>query len=929
MNWQTEEPAKTPAPAASATVIEPPAAAAEQQQPWDVDWSPESPMPADQFDPVDFAVWKQERDANSKRSLPVKASAFLGGVVRGGADLLKTIWGGVSEIPSSWMHPVKAYRTYKEAATRGTVDLIQLLDNLRGAAGDKIVDQGEEDRREYDRYRTSLAFAKVRDQGMVYAPDQVYPKMAEAASNVLDPTIVIPFIGEAAVPAKLALRTGLKQLALKSAKVAELAAGAARNVERVASVPRRILEKGMEVTGKFTPQEISMAGKLAKGGGALSPFVWQSIPGVSKAAQVELGAQVIKGANDVAATMLQKAGDPTRKMRFLQKVATDPEILKKSPNLARLAAFAHTHGGTDVIDGTFNVLADGLQIGIPQMALMMAAGGGPEDVGRSLGGSLVMGGLTAPITGKRGAGATPDMRDQGSVDHYVRTIGEDVQTSGFKTLPKRDQVLLAAMNEVGLPVKATILEPGVYKELAKARGAEGTEGFFDKAHGELFVNSAAPSGKSSVLLHEAGHAVMTDIVRNDPLASRAVLSSYTDPKGMEFKFRDGSTIKLNKEAQDFLADYNARNPQVEIKRAEDLAGEIGAEQFGYLMGSGKDLFELGKNRRVQGAAVEAGFNLLSKLGLVDRKSGAPLNDYNPISKRLSGNPDVQKLLSNYIAARRDHMKWQDAVMENATELRPKQGQSVDDMIRELDARATVMPREELKRADPKLVQKALKDYLERNPPKAGEANIGKGNEGAKLSPGLVTYLEWQKRAPKLMQMVNSVESAIQRGGKLAFYYSKRVDNKGNNPLGYYEATPYAFELTKNGNINAKSWDEGALQAAVARLVDKKLVADPERFMKDIKAASDRQRLGQPINDQRIAAMLGAEPGRITDPAWASVAEEMRRKGVIRSFRLDGIQGFADLGTDGLAFKWDNVRTANRPAFPDRPAQGSKVPSSPK
>ena len=542
---------------------------------------------------------------------------------------------------------------------------------------------------------------------------------------------------------------------------------------------------------------------------------------------------------------------------------------------------------------------------------------------------------------------------------------------GRKTLE-----ILAALDaiapEAKLPEKINFLTEEEYIALFGEEVGKTTSGQFDQAKKDIFIKTRTGVGTdravASTGLHEVGHYIVDNMLATNrqarDMAAAAVLNDGKNPSGVFISNVGGKLEELSPAAAEFKRNYefhvdpetgkikvDADGKQMRrigdeesIKDMDGLLAEMGAETIGEMLYRSSPTGLLGHhNHAIRGLALQAMSKMFSKLMPWRDTAGVPKKPggYMRLDPAFEGNPVFKEFFKNYLEVRKHHMDFAGKLEELNGKLVGRDGKSPREMISMVAPGAMLFDPEALAAMSGRRPYgNAMKEALKKDPPAGNEVSLGpreKGNRasghGQKLSKAAKEVVKERlgRHADKTLKIIGELEKAIRAFKVIGGWYSKRGDHKGNNPVTYRDFQPFALSMSLAGNISVHGWNiqklhDAIMLASELGLVEGKVLDDGTKvpahkvLEERVRAASERQRNGQRINDELVATLFGARYGegtQLADPRHIEFARELNRRRAhpSQSLRLDTMQGFEIVPISGFEFNPVNVSMNMHPARP--------------
>ncbi len=613
-----------------------------------------------------------------------KVTDFVTGAARGAAgavgDVVGSTFRGLKKEAQNFSEqtPANLFWTLAEGAGRGTYDLANigrkalnyLSDNPPSFDSHQTpVSEQEQIQRYHERMLSDLAWDRYREQvrdgkAMMLPGDPkqaivsglINPELAEASSNVLDPSLVVGMPGFLARPLEAIPRSILSRAGENVAKFVEKGANQAVNL---ASLPEKGLAKAIEAVvpkAENAPAALSQA--------AMAGTVLGSIPGAPaiaaglKSAQVA-GRAVAGGAK--AAGELAKTEGTSQLGRFEQVAMSDtaPQWLRQAAkNASRFGGDKVLEAGEGLAKGAAAGAAVGATLALPTDA-------DAEELGAAAGSGAALGTLghlSTSLSGHQKRLA----EDYDVTRWYGRKTPEERAAIDGLGWNRQDFLRATEMEMVanGLTkdqnVKFQYLDPKTFEATYGAqRGVAQVSG---ESQPTIAIN--AGQAKSRTVAHELFHVLET---APDVVDMGSVVGKLFDVKNAE-----GATIRPGLVSPEQFARWSDRYLSLisEDKRAglleeqrlkpadfqNRMQSEFAAELFANTASAGS-LLKPSKTQRVldwmmtaeRGSAIRTlGDRLQNKFGIKTGESD--------VFPGLKNTPEIDAMMREFVRKRRDLTK---------------------------------------------------------------------------------------------------------------------------------------------------------------------------------------------------------------------------------------------------------------------------------
>lgn len=909
-----------------------------------------------------FEDFKRAREIEENKPFTQQAKEFGSGALQ----VIKSIPGEISKFAGEVQRvgaqdPAKLVKSLIEGGAKGGLETGKLAKDLIGSAGDLFVDEEQEIIREFMRSEQDQKLQEVfNEQGLLFDPSDVNQTITAGGSILLDPT---NFLGVGAVSklgkgVQLAGK-GLKKTG-KGAQLGEKIIKTGKKIEGIAEVtevPNRVIKRGLRVATKTTAgaagiglkfvaktaEPISLLVgaprrtfvKIATKMGVPSRFAntaFASASAIPGGKPVVLGLLATEGLGKATSKTSKLLSDislilskPSTQIRFLERIAMSDNVAKP---IKRLAAIAGSRGTQKALDMAFDAIGDGVSAGTIQVALTFAAKDlTAEQLGQQFGTGFAFGAPLGAALGQRGAGISPKAREDASIKRFMKTKADKFQREQIGQLPRESQVLLGSLADGGFRSDIEVLDKDTFNTLLSKELADGgiaideaaAPAIFTTSDGTIFINGNARNKNNitSALTHEMGERLAKGILNNDPavggdpnLLANIKNSLVDNEKGFTVNLPGEGDLKLNKDAAVFAKRYNQENPDAPIQDTNDLVHKMVSEDIANIV-TDRDFKIDGlaaKTPQSKQAVFKVLDTMFERLGLVHPETGNVLKDLAGLSRSAS----IKRSLRNHLALKDNLQKGISETNAKRPNFILENGKTHQQKVKEIDSKAEVVTASDI---DPnvKVSGKVTENFFgnrELDANRLGrETGLGKTNEGQWIDPLLLDNLQISKKGKMI---VTDFTKSIRDFSKVKIWRKSKDELKPD-----LEGVPYAFQINKQGGINVQVWDQRRLSEQIGKLIDSKPeIGSVSDVMGRIEDARIRQSQGQRINDDLVAALLGARPELIKDPQFKDIAIKARKDrdkpgaggGIFITVPLKNIAGFRDLGEPGLAVRVKDLLT---------------------
>ena len=826
-------------------------------------------------------------------------------------------------------------RNYIEAFAQGTRQLYGLAAQSQDPSSalfrfkDLVAGTGTSDSR-YAQFLDAREFGKKSSQlergetGIAFPPELTNPEFVQGLSTILDPTLIIPGVGEMFGMGKLATRAVGKGAQLTGRAVA----GVAKPLERFAGAAERI---AAETVG-MTPEALRSTAATAGIAGALG-----IAPEVATLAAIPAGIRTAREAGEA----LSRAGENlmTQPSRIgpLEAIGAVPGANMRQ----RILGVIGQYGGDAALDSSLRGLAGGIEGAAIGTGLGYLSGG-EEGAASGLGAGVAQGAVGA--LGARGlqklTGAAAKEARAGDLGRFINSQQDPTTKALFKRVRDQHGVDAASslMDLQGL-VRGKFGDVEVIyrnnKDFADQFGGTARGVQVDDLGGRPavvinadIIGKGTGDGPLYTLGHELFHALekstqleggATEI--KDSLVGRWVQEGDVVRKLSEGAFNDAEINarfneyrdKLsagNQERADQLAQYDTID-----KKAGYVASELAAEHFaGLLAGQKPDALLkgfTGITRQLLDSALtqNASRALADAAATIERTFGVKPTDSVLFPDLKQASPQVNAMLRNLLRARR---KLDERItIENdgpGKVLKPQDvsnpiaaKQLIDLGVAEQmpDGSVRNLSDQEINAREEKDTT-AIRSILEGVP----GARVVDGEILGRFSPQQLSAIEMsQAVSSRMKDKIRAVNTAMDAGNSIFVNYgaaTKRVKNRQTGKftskynsgirLSQREVLPYSFYLSKADNPVIKAIDISKIRGALDKLtapdgsVAKGIWGSVDGFMSDLAGYFTNLDAGE--GARRSAEIFGLEKAKYLGD-FVNEQEKGGRK-FVRDFRLDRI-----------------------------------------
>jgi len=795
------------------------------------------------------------------------------------------------------MFSKKGVKTSYEAAKYGTMGTINLAKNIWGNSVEAIfMDREEEKANEYERYLDNYQFNEERKK--LIESGEVLKGAFEVGEMVLDATNLIPFAGQGKFGVQTAARAGAKGMAKAGAKVAGGAQKVAQAGTWVTSMPRKIIERAAEKAAGATAGEYgkgALYGQLAAAvsGTPVAPIAFGLMTKEAGFRAADIGLDAFKD-------ILTAAGKDGHK-RFLDRLASDPDLLKRTPFLRDAAGWAASHGGTKLGDKAFEAILTGAELGTIQGALAFVGGASEEEIGQAIGTGVAMGAPMGAMLGKEGAGASLDVfdkkgsqtaRTKASVENFAENIHNQRQLKRFKELDKTTQAVVAVMDEIGAKkqgLRTKFAEQALYDRV-KPDDADSFS-FFDAESGTVVVNSDAPKKMKqqaivNQMIGQYSNIVVSDMIRNNPMVKDSIMAVVRDEQG-----------NIKEEFQNYVDRYNDKvSEHRKIETDDQIAEKIGAETLTQYITGQKGLSSVGDPKALK-TLRNSSSEVLNRIGATD-EAGNLLDS--PLSRQLLKDKSIAGLYKRHLELRNRSANAQARELDKGVLVKR------DSLA---NRGVKIYESQKISKADLKSLKELLKKY-----DLTEYVGLGRDFYGTKVAKEIKEYFNRNKAGRELVEKFNLLEQAISENRKVIY----GAINRGNrNEFRMRDIIPFHIRSDKRiGNISIVGYDSArvmhnidmAIDAGIVRGnrdkiwnqlndIQKQLRQDPST-----KEAIENNKIGNEL----IAAIFGAKADTIKDPKIKAWMEKYNIKPTFRGHIVADMNSL-EVGSVAPAFNYNKVR----------------------
>jgi len=899
-----------------------------------------------QGQPVSLAEAKIVRDSDQKGEGWGK---FLGDV---GHGLWETGKGAVSNAGKAWMdpnlqaYPLKKFTTLAEGALRGTYDLANMARQAARKGYDKVRDSGapEDEKVQHlqSRLNQSAEWAKGRAQGwdgqgtltpfVGNLPDALKPMLApsapgaEAASLVLDPTLLIG--GEGAVGKglmKAAAAGALKKIP-GAAKVAQLASKAAELAPKV--VPKTL--EGVEKAANAVKEAAAKPGAFVRRVPEefRAPVSTAALPVTAPA----LATRKVAGAVSKVAEFTRRLSElpgATQAGSRLQQLAKDASAPAWARNTARVLDARGV--GSAAFDAASELGKGAAHGGAYGAALGAGTAETSEERAHAIGGGMALGaagrvGMRYLPAGRAHKIAQMQANDLASL--FERLEGQGTRPELLDKLPSHAADTLAAYTAAVDPsLKVTLHDDAGFA--AAAPEQPNAAAFYNPKTHEVVLNL---DRLGSATGHELGHALMS--ARKVDGEARLAIDSALGTDGVLAAAREYAGQLVDNDLKRQPPPLPGQPPPLPQAREQLIANKIaqltqahGGDGWVYseiVADAAKNQItpDLYKNTLRPSMAK----TVLEALGAKARGDlagmlppGALFSD-----ARIYGG-DIAKMLQTHLReSHREGIKPTTAKEEGVNVPSDLLGKHASVPVGSDAVKvegSAIVPRTPAEvRQIEKARQQAVKPIVDQQPKPQGDVSpevaprVGSDGtvevRGTKISDQIAGLPQFSDEAKRIAKQVEDVIAGGQGGIIRTWYqalgsskvgtWAKSVRKKlGNWSVSQVDIAPYEFHISDANNVLVRGVSRTAAEQKLARWqqegkLDKLWGGDADAFRKDLHTYLQNHaqglrgavNLGDEVRDALNLFVTGqASKFKDANPLRADVSGK-DKNGIIRSIRLD-------------------------------------------
>jgi hypothetical protein len=880
-----------------------------------------------------YNKWNKDK----QKKFSTKAVEFAGGVIEGGKGLVDTLWEGVKASPE--LLSKKGLKTAQMGGIYGTLETGKMVADIWGELVDFTVSPEEEMEREYQRHLRTQDFEREK-QGLLESGD-VNRELFNASNVILDATNItgagIVKAGGTAV-VKGVTRKLTKAIPVKAAAWgARKAVKGGEAVEWVASRPRKMVQaaakkltegmdskRAQEIQSRVmhSYHTVAFGGAAASGLGALDsiPYVPGLMKGLGAAEITSRAMPLVNTATQIGAEAIDVLSKPSTHRRFLDKLATDSDLFKSMPWARNLPRIAHKYGGTKLAEKSFDMLVDGASIGTMQATLAFASGADAREAGQAFGGGAIVGGGASLTTKGRSSDPTLDSVFKGEkptaeslnvVNGFAEKIGNDLFKKDFKELPIQAQTVIASMDEFGIKrdgMNTEIIPDKLYDEMYRESGRNrGELAFYDPESNALLINrdkikKANPNQIIEQIYGRYVESHLKSVMDYDLSIASDFESFFSDPKGIDIKRVDGTTVKLSSDIIDFKNKYNdSVGENAKIEYSGEILSEIGSRMLAQNLISGKNP-KTPIGAKIMSSSVG---KFLNMVGILD---GNFVKKQTRMANFLLKNEKLSELYNRHVE-----------LQNQSRHLLSKQLDNYDKEITLGNLKKTRPNLKTFEDKNKKATIKQVRDGLlkigERHSNIDEFVGLGRDFASGRLSPEVFDLYGNLKNGEMHLDRLRLIQDAMDNNKEGFFGYANQVvlhDRDWIKPRGW---TPFFWEISDSGKnkgrLKFQGYDTASLKMNVNRLIENGVITGTNakaymEFIKDVAEEikknpeiAERLRSGK-IEDDILSVLFGMPVDKVSDAtlkATLSKSENKLRK-VIRSAFVDDVVAF-DVGGRGF------------------------------
>lgn len=626
--------------------------------------------------PEEFALKDQ---IDSERSISEKAGNIWDAVGSGLLQMKDTVLEGWKEGMDTSIKSGgkgKRIKSISEGTRRGLFDMVEGFQGIGGFLADNfaptISESGEigrgynpEEKLERRRLRwiqdqKDKELRKTDDflSIMHFPEEEILPKLTEAFAIVNPSTAV-----GGTLPAKIITQVGSKF------KTASTIHKLANDIGTVVDAPaqllratgRGLIKGGANVidspkTIKVLSSGVDKAETAVKGlwrvgfrsvGHKLGPAV-----SISKA----VGDLTAKKSEQFA-NVMRVFADPKRQTRFLEEVLMHPNVpasVKRSISIAGA-------GGQKTLELAFNAVSEGVTTAITQGILASMVSNDPEAIGGGIAGGALFGTPVGAFKkSKSGIGIkeakglrrlNPEQRDVLTRMRFD-TRNKQTQVELLGNLSKGDQSMIGSLREGLSDMRIILLEPKMFQKHHKDQtGSEADNApYFEDKDGVLWLDSSH-TDITPHLIDNYTNRVADGYIQDRPGVADDMARDFQVDGGTPLITTDGNIINVGGDMGKIVMYNNKNQPSAEHKitgtaEASKKLIEWHTTRFFGESNNGLVNGVKGKHNTTE-ALRDIAHISLSKLGVADRVTGAPLNkELSKPAEGLSKNESVVRGIAN-------------------------------------------------------------------------------------------------------------------------------------------------------------------------------------------------------------------------------------------------------------------------------------------
>lgn len=829
---------------------------------------------------------------------------------------------------------------YIEGAAQGTRQLYGLVAQSQDPASplfkfkDLVAGTGTPESR-YQQFLEARDFANTTarlergEEGLFVPPELTNPEFVQGVSMILDPTLVLPGIGEALGAGKLATKAVGRGAQLAGRAVT----GVAAPVERLVTGAERIAGEALSVSPEALRTTAATTGIAGALGIAPEAAALAAVPAAVRTTR-EVG-EAITRAGENLLTQPSRIGP-------LEAIGAAPGANMRQ----RMLGVIGQYGGDAALDAALRSTAGAIEGATIGTGLGYLSGG-EEGAAAGLGTGMVQGaaGVLAARGIERLTGKAAREARAGDLGRFIDSQQDPTTKALFERVRDTHGVDAAsALMDVEALTKGRFGDIDVLYRSNK----DFSDQFGGSARGVQVVQAERPTivinadiigrGQGDTPLYTLGHELFHALEKSEQLSAGAteikdaLVGRWIQEGDVTRKLAEGALTDADIEARfnqyrDKLAAGNAE-AAAELarydtinKKADYIASEIAAEHFARLIAGQQPDAMLkgfsGLTRQLMDAALTQNVSkaIANAAASIERTFGVKPTDSVLFPDLKQASPQLNAMLRDLVRARR---KLDERILaEDAGPARTLKPQDVANPVaatqlvelglaeRMPDGSVRSLSDEEIRVREEKDTT-TLKTILESLP----GARVVDGEIQGRFSPQQLSAIEQsQAVSSRMKDKIRAVASAMDNGNSIFVNYgaaTRRVKNRLTGKfsskyssgirLSQREVLPYSFYLSKADNPVVKVIDLTKIRSGLERLtapdgsIAGGLWDNVDGFMGDL--AKYFTNLDAKENARRSSELFGADKARFLGD-FVNEQEKGGRK-FVRDLRLDRIGSTASM-----------------------------------